>query len=224
MCCTFTGIGDGNDITGLLQLQAEYPDIEWGVLILPRFNGNTPGYPTIDWIKTFVQAASGAKKALHLCEESITDFLGGDTALGQLADHFDRIQLNIFQQKWPVEPANISMMARNQSHQSIILPYNPGNRDMVEAVEGENIEYLFDRSGGAGKLPDAWPDYIPTRRCGYAGGLGPQNIAEQLPRIHMAANRHPFWIDMESRIKDDDGTLSLSKVREVADFVAKYNF
>lgn len=41
-----------------------------------------------------------------------------------------------------------------------------------------------------------------SERWGYAGGLGPDTLATQLPRIAAAAGGQPVWVDMESRLRD----------------------
>ena len=46
---------------------------------------------------------------------------------------------------------------------------------------------------------------------GYAGGLSPANIAEQLGRIEATAPGRTLWVDMESslrtRLKEDEGDI-----------------
>jgi len=50
---------------------------------------------------------------------------------------------------------------------------------------------------------------------GYAGGLGPENLAEQLPLIGQAAGDCRIWVDMESRVRsDNDRQFDLAKVRK----------
>ena len=77
------------------------------------------------------------------------------------------------------------------------------------------IEYLFDESGGRGKRgdwPDPWP-VLPGMRCGYAGGLGPDNVDEALEFVE----RHPdarIWLDMESGVRTNDW-MDLEKVEAV---------
>jgi len=91
---------------------------------------------------------------------------------------------------------------------------------------GFNVAGLFDGSGGAGKLPEGgWPSphEIPFP-MGFAGGLGPDNVLDQLGKIHAACEdkRYETWIDMEGRMRSDDGTqLDLSKVRKVLELVVK---
>jgi hypothetical protein len=57
---------------------------------------------------------------------------------------------------------------------------------------------LFDTSGGAGVLPQEWPVPAKDFWCGYAGGLGPFNVIEQVRKIETVCAK-PFWIDMERR-------------------------
>jgi len=51
--------------------------------------------------------------------------------------------------------------------------------------------------------------------CGYAGGLGPDSLASQLPLIAEAAGDARIWIDMERRVRsEDDSQFMLDKVRK----------
>jgi len=74
---------------------------------------------------------------------------------------------------------------------------------------------LFDLPGGAGILPAEWPAPRASLPCGYAGGLDPENVEDQLQRIASVCDR-PFWIDMERRVRsNDDSILDIAKVRQV---------
>lgn len=78
------------------------------------------------------------------------------------------------------------------------------------------VDWLYDRSAGNGILPDAWPAPAGPNPVGYAGGLGPDTVAGALAAI---ALRHPagvpFWIDMETRIRDADDRLDLDLCESV---------
>lgn len=86
---------------------------------------------------------------------------------------------------------------------------------------------LFDTSAGTGALPACWPsaDYKDgngrTLPHGYAGGLGPDNIAKQLEQIALAAGDARVWVDMESRVRSDD-RLDMDKVRAVLKIAAPF--
>ena len=60
--------------------------------------------------------------------------------------------------------------------------------------------------------------------CGYAGGLGPDNVVEQVQKISQHVDPSAsIWIDMERRVRsDDDKWLDLGKVRTVLAKMATY--
>jgi phosphoribosylanthranilate isomerase len=48
---------------------------------------------------------------------------------------------------------------------------------------------------------------------GYAGGLGPDNLAHEIPRIAKAAGDARVWLDMESGVRsNNDKQFDLDKV------------
>jgi hypothetical protein len=54
---------------------------------------------------------------------------------------------------------------------------------------------------------------VPT---GYAGGLGPDNLAEELRRIEEVAGDAEVWIDMETNVRTAE-RFDLDKVRRCYD-------
>jgi hypothetical protein len=61
-------------------------------------------------------------------------------------------------------------------------------------------------------------------RCGYAGGLGPANVADELPRIAAAAGARDFWIDMASSLREPgSGAFSLDACERVLAAVQTYS-
>lgn len=80
-----------------------------------------------------------------------------------------------------------------------------------------NLAALFDPSCGTGVIGDR-PRALPFVHCGYAGGLGPDTVTQELPRIAAARNGSPVWIDMETKIRTVEGKndiFDLDKVRTV---------
>ncbi len=107
-----------------------------------------------------------------------------------------------------------------------IFQWDGVNDHMAHAAHAYGVKTaaLFDTSGGAGILPADWPE--PTKQfwCGYAGGLGPDNVAEQVEKINQTCNGL-FWIDMERRVRtDDDSALDMAKVRKVLELCAPLIF
>jgi hypothetical protein len=86
-----------------------------------------------------------------------------------------------------------------------------------------NHSALFDLSHGIGKLPSAWPDLLPYTKCGYAGGLSPDNLREQMLRIEEKAGDTPVWIDMETHVRsDNDRQFNLAKVRRCLEIASEF--
>jgi hypothetical protein len=79
---------------------------------------------------------------------------------------------------------------------------------------GVTVSVLFDASGGKGVSPKTWPSVPAALGCGFAGGLGPDNLARELRRLEGIVGDRAVWIDMQSRVRSEDGAvLDLAKVR-----------
>lgn len=89
---------------------------------------------------------------------------------------------------------------------TFIAQYHAQNHAAYEVLRGRpNFAVLFDRSGGTGRLPDRWPAPLGDVPCGYAGGLGPDNLVDQLDVIAETAGERDIWIDMENNLRTRDG-------------------
>lgn len=79
----------------------------------------------------------------------------------------------------------------------------------------KKCDILYDASFGGGKMAAeyATPLYDDVRQ-GYAGGLGPDNILDELPKIQ-AVQKDPnaeIWIDAEGKLQNDaKTTLDLTR-------------
>ena len=113
---------------------------------------------------------------------------------------------------------------------------------LMELAEfGVDAAGLFDTSGGTGRAPAEWPrpflvsgfqlgTAAPQYHAhGYAGGLGPHNLAAELRRISEACpGPVPVWVDMESGVRspcrgeDRTDKLDLDKVRGVLEHAAHW--
>jgi hypothetical protein len=83
-------------------------------------------------------------------------------------------------------------------------------------AEGVNCSTLFDMSHGAGVLPKEWLVPVDGVRCGYAGGLSPENVVEQIKLIESKVGDYELWIDMETQIRSNaDQQFDLAKVVSV---------
>lgn len=84
------------------------------------------------------------------------------------------------------------------------------------------FQLLYDVSGGKGIQPKKWHPPVEGVRCGYAGGIGPDNVVEILKKIGDVAGETPFWIDMETKVRDDADKFDIVKVESVLEQVHTY--
>ena len=231
---TLTGADDSVDVKELIPLSRDYPFAEWGILFSGRRLG-MPRYPSRAWLAELERLMWQVPMRLsaHLCGRWVRDLVTGgkftwkdEHAMEE--KHFQRVQLNFHGE----------FHRRCMAFEQILMTDAPlcesssGGRQFILQCDGVNDPAakdwaniadavpLFDQSGGAGIVPGEWPKAWPGVYCGYAGGLGPDNLAEQLPRIELAAGDERVWIDMERKVRsEDDCKFDLEKVRRVLDTV-----
>lgn len=199
---TFTGVDDQTPISRMRELSAVYP-IEWGVLFSPQRQGDDPRYPSRLALGRIL--ASGLRLAAHLCggySVRIMDGMAPEVPVDLAA--FSRVQVN------HSSPDATRIAAFSE---------RCGRRCIAQARGGEfpaddRVDWLFDASGGRGMAPLFWPPH-PGRTVGYAGGLGPGNVASSIEAIRAHG---PYWIDMESRVRTND-VFDLARVESVCQTV-----
>lgn len=122
---------------------------------------------------------------------------------------YDRVQVNINARRTTFSAQEVIEIYRTLKNEGIpfIAQYHEDSSALTDEYLKENngIQLLFDDSKGRGQSPDSWPKLKTAQGtplfCGYAGGINPSNIAEQLPLIEEAAAGHPYWIDMETGVR-----------------------
>lgn len=204
---TFTGIDEKTDVAKLHELAMVYP-VEFGVLISPKRSGNDPRYPGPKKALEFLN--SGLVTAAHVCGGYAKSIMKREPipSLGLAR----RVQIN-----------------HPDPDIEAVLDFcrGTGNRAILQTRDelgfpfagDERIEWLFDRSGGRGQQPESWPAYPAlslNRRYGYAGGLTPENVVATLAEISATG---PYWIDMESGVRDEDNLFSIERARAVCEAV-----
>jgi len=244
---TITGADDSIKPSDLIPLTERFPFVEWAILASENNtikNGGTNRYPSADWIKSLQNTALVTGKlprlALHINGHWVRSLLLGDTVVpGWLLDQFGRIQLNFHADRCSCNPKQFADALKGFVGRDFIFQLDGvnGNKHLDSANEYEvgRCFGLFDTSGGAGIVPHSWPTPIylnvqPGEHGmgeeqyayhGYAGGLGPNNLETELPKILEAAKGNEFthtgriWIDMETRVRSDfDRQFDLAKVEE----------
>lgn len=233
---TITGADNSVDAVDLLALSEEFPFVEWGILISKNSMG-TFRFPTLSWLWTFNATARSSSipvaASMHVCGRWLRELLGRGTVPSEiiaLIDCFQRVQLNFHAEGIACNPASF----RN----GLKILSDEGNREFIFQIDGnrgreylaitEGQDYpgvpLFDVSHGAGVLARSWPAPLKGYAYqGYAGGLGPDNLAEQIPLIGEAAGETRIWIDMETRVRSDDNRqFNLAKVRRCLEIAAPF--
>lgn len=234
---TFTGPDDSVLAKDIKRVAKKYPDTEWGILFGANDRGSSR-YPSRLWLETELPKLKGLNLTAHLCGRWVYDLvLRGDFtwiyAYDSISKLFQRVQLNFHGQQFPPAPPSFLPRIQDAPYQ-FIFQNDEVNGHLMGSVGAEKRVRLFDVSHGAGVLPSvtgtadgtsSWPKRTMYEYMGYAGGLGPNNIKEQLALIEKAANPQafgPYWIDMESRVRTQDSfgdRFDLKKVRQVCQSV-----
>lgn len=230
---TITGADDSVSVQDLAGLTRDWPFVEWGILVSRRQEG-TFRYPSEPWLRQLVELAPahGLRLSLHVCGQWVRDFVQGQPTLAEerpwLWGAFPRVQLNFH-----AEPHH-----RTSLFAGAMRGYGRGKQFIfqIDGVNDELFRYarfqhddidavpLFDTSGGAGVVPEHWPSpMLDVEYQGYAGGLGPENVNKELPRIAQVADGQRIWIDMERQVRsDDDSRLNLARCLNVLRRCAPY--
>lgn len=238
---TITGADGSIRPHQLIELTRKYPFVEWGILVSKAQEG-MPRYPTIEWIRDLQTVARTEPMALslHLCGRYVRQLLIGTNEMpAGLADGFERIQLNFHAERVECSPIDFARALDQFGKRAFIFQIDEANGNGIfEAMLDDrgDVYPLFDTSGGAGILPGKWPqamyevaeagqqatDAKPLYH-GYAGGLGPHNLAEQIPLIAKAAGEARFWVDMETKVRSRaDRQFDLEKVEACLKLAAPF--
>lgn len=217
---TLTGADDSIAPVDLLALSAKYPFVEWGILVSKKNMGG-PRYPSPAWLQELKEiwpawgwmpkrgmrlglSSFRPSLSLHVCGKWVRDICSGhiDPEMMDLPlswGAIDRVQLNFHGEAHEKAKVSEAVRADILSGKQIILQNDGSNSSL-----GFEFVPLFDKSGGAGILPKEWPLASSAgehEMYGYAGGLGPSNLDEQLREIAKASEGRPFWVDMETNVR-----------------------
>ena len=253
---TVTGADESIEPRQLYELSEEFPFVEWGILVSKKSEG-TKKFPGIDWLyefsllKTRFEAETGQtlNASCHICGRWMRDLLmGGEQFIqdrGGWLDRFQRIQINTHAETLDIDKdAFIAILKKIVSHEAYITKQFIIQQDGVNdgllhlcIAAGIDAVPLFDMSHGEGISPDSWPEPIfdsedldnRMRYCGYAGGLGPDNLESELRCIARATetyganNSQSIWIDMETKVRShNDQEFNLNKVRTCLELTKPY--
>ena len=212
MRITISGVDAEFGAADLVKLHRLEPtvEVEFAVLFGTRTGRERePRYPPRNVVEAFAVFAksTGVRCALHLCGRAARSAVSGEVPedLITLAKAFQRVQINGCE-------TELDRMVEFQK--SIGVPVIAQVQSGFNGPElpRRSLHYLYDASGGRGisGLP-SWPEARADAPCGYAGGIGPQNIKKAIRRAEALGGS---WIDMETHVRTED-RLDKSKVRNV---------
>mmetsp|Transcript_51837 Transcript_51837/g.102364 ORF Transcript_51837/g.102364 Transcript_51837/m.102364 type:complete len:271 (+) Transcript_51837:50-862(+) len=223
----YCGVDDSVAPEMLKLISDKYKWVEWGVLFRSDLEG-TARYPSPAWVQrllelTEISADKGSvsiRLAGHLCGNRCQDVLDGQTAFVQQLFEwgYRRVQINATAaNSVVVDPTQTKMYVNNiiSCMQSVpkmefIIQCNEETRSIYEPLIAEpqpNMSLLYDASCGKGVRVNSFPSPMlhPTIPCGYAGGIGPDCIAEIMTAVKGVVSVCPehitAWVDMESSLR-----------------------
>jgi hypothetical protein len=220
---TFTGAGDDTPVKEMIEISLDYPMVEWGILLSEQSMGAKSRFPSRAWMGSLAAHLEllGVPINLsgHLCGSWMRRLISlgiteeAKAAVGPLWDYFKRMQINFVGWEDLVTP----FMANALDDDIEWILQNRNNDFVMPLLEKyPKMQTLFDTSGGRGKLPEfPWLPHYSRTFTGYAGGLNPDNIVEQLKRISEVTKKDTeIWIDMESGVRTNE-KFDLQKVKQV---------
>jgi hypothetical protein len=201
---TFTGLDERTDLDRAFDLMIRYP-VEFAVLLSRSRQGTEPRYPRMDRIRE-IQEAGINHLAGHVSGSWAHEIMLGKWPAGGSFAGYWRLQINHSDPNRNLIRLFASRFGASAIAQSRAEEFPPD----------WGICWLFDRSGGQGVAPEAWPRHPGgDRLVGYAGGIGPQNVLDVIRDIGAEG---PYWLDMQSNIRTDDW-LDLEKCEAVCEAV-----
>ena len=228
---TITGADDKvrpEFLYGVSACAPEEVSVEWGILASESKAGS-PRYPSMEWILRLLEILdnqNGMTAALHICGNWMREILLGNMPLDLDFSRFRRIQFN-FKDTIPYNSEKfINLWETYFSYNALIFQVNMRGNLVYQALvdKGERPQScLFDCSGGTGKL-SPWRKVVEGSP-GYAGGLTPDNLEEQLYKIERLYGEEPstIWIDIESGVRNERNELDCDKVFKAIEIVDRWN-
>lgn len=231
---TITGADESVDPAALAKLAARYPFVEFGILFSDSRQGKAPRYPGERWVGELLYVAEEAdlRLAAHLCGRWVRDLVGEGNPTWwrhhplRWTTWFRRVQINHhghYPQAHPDFRSFMDSKSRFSRPHEYILQHGEEADEVVEGyLDLSSVAVLRDGSGGTGVVPDYWRKPLGAY-TGYAGGLSPENVAENLRAIERVVGDATIWIDVESGVRHQDGNFSLRRaldfLEEVQPFV-----
>lgn len=228
-------------VSEMMRLLHFAPQIEIGVQASP--GAMATGRPRHKWFQQLMSLVSNIDTplnvALHVNYSWCNDMCSGRIPpeiqewlmlrhVRTNAPAVRRIQLNIGDGTNAFDANKTAKLIHDFPDHEFIFPYNSVVSSQVAKLHdtGANFSLLYDSSYGYGKSPDAWygPVYS-SHPMGYAGGLSPENVAQNLDLIsEQLPSDYTTWIDAEGRLmKPGTRQMDLSRARSYVDIALRWS-
>lgn len=204
--CTFTGVDDQTNLTLAADLARDNPIIEYGVLFSRTRAGFETRYPVdvTTIAKGLRERNPSIKLALHVCGRAVSELVLGSPKMMETTTLFDRVQLNFAIGRVPFTHEQLDDWI-HRFGRPVITQHNKANASLGELIKSPNHQVLFDTSGGLGIRPAAgWPAALDGKASGFAGGIGPDTVRDDVTCIAESNPETAFWVDMEGKIRTED--------------------
>jgi hypothetical protein len=224
--CSLTGVDETTPLVELAVVSDMYPYAEWGFLYSPKLQGTPGRYPSVARIqRAMKELPLYVRVALHVCDTGVARLLQDDyivsTLIEQVGARGGRVQLNFDAARDEIPSDRLRQVLLERPDIAFITRRTDGSASVIEVLAGvANHAFLIDSSPTRGGSAQTWAAAPDSGLCGYAGGLGPDNLALQLPRIYEAAGKAEFWIALDNRLRDHHDRFSMSLARKCLEIVS----
>lgn len=230
---TCSGCNETTSISELLSLLNEFPRAEIGVQVSEK--KASYGSARYKWIcslwSLLLTRRAIINAALHVNLRWVEN-LGQGIIAPELEEFlllsnydgspfFQRVQLNfkIGREKTP-DVDKLEKAIRRFPRHRFILSYNQSNKRLIQELYIRNVKFdcLFDESFGAGIVPENRdePAFIDILQ-GYAGGITPDNVAQELDKIAQTNKKgycmQDIYIDAHKGLEDELTHFDINKCR-----------
>lgn len=231
---TLTGADNTVNPKELFKITKQFPFVEWGILVSKSSMGQHR-FPSEKWLCDLYDLDqlstidNLSDFSFHFCGKWVRDICSGhwydiEPIIKVLISETEsRTQLNFHCYEHLINE-HFYPQLRNNTPSTVIFQVDGKNDHLCSKAHDAGIAAypLFDKSGGNGIVPDSWPKQTKGIYTGYAGGLGPDNLEEELEKISEACDSEtPIWIDMESKLYTGV-TFDLEKCVKVLEICKKY--
>lgn len=180
---TFTGVDTFTNLADCIALSNLYP-IEWGFL----YSETNNDVKYSGWRLIHTTLAENLNCAIHLCGTAAQRALT-TRSFKYYPKCVKRVQINARSELY-----NTDALYQLAKRRTIIIQSRDENKFNHLT---NNINILYDCSGGKGIQPSKWPSDHSDKLVGYAGGINTDNVKEILGQI----DANDFWIDIESGVR-----------------------